>query len=192
MGKSDPHIDATMRAWLARQRMFFVSTAPLSGEGMVNCSPKGSDYLRVVDDHTLAYLEFAGSGIETIAHLRENGRIVIMLCAFEGPPKIARFHGRGDVVLPNDADFAKLAGLYDGDLLGVRSIIRINVERVSDSCGFGVPVYDFVKDRDALRKWTEKKGAEGIRAYVAENNAASVDGIPGLSAEEAKSASPER
>ncbi|MSO72227.1 MAG: pyridoxamine 5'-phosphate oxidase family protein [Rhodospirillaceae bacterium] len=192
MGKGHTFIDATLREWLARQRVFFVSTAPLSGDGMVNCSPKGGDYLRVVDERTLAYLEFAGSGIETIAHLRENGRIVVMLCAFEGPPKIVRFHGRGDVALPNDPDFAKLAKLYDGDLLGLRSIIRINVERVSDSCGFGVPVYEFVKDRDALRKWTEKKGAEGVRAYVAENNAASVDGLAGLTADEAKLASPER
>ncbi len=192
MGKAGSHIDAAMRDWLSRQRMFFVASAPLAGDGMVNCSPKGGDYLRVVDDRTLAYLEFAGSGIETIAHIRENGRIVIMLCAFEGPPKIARFHGRGDVVLPGDADFAPLAALFDTDLLGVRSIIRINVERVSDSCGFGVPVYDFVEHRDAMRKWCEKKGAEGVRTYVAANNAASVDGIPGLRVEEAHLASPER
>ena len=177
---------------MADQRMFFVSTAPLTGDGMVNCSPKGGDYLRIVDERTLVYLDFAGSGVETIAHVRENGRIVVMLCAFEGPPKIVRLHGRGDVVLPSDADFAKLSVLYDDDLLGVRAIIRVNVERVAESCGFGVPVYDFVKDRDGMRKWSEKKGAEGIRAYVAEKNAASIDGIPGLNAREAEIVSPQR
>ncbi|MBY0511107.1 MAG: pyridoxamine 5'-phosphate oxidase family protein [Rhodospirillaceae bacterium] len=192
MGKVLTHIDDTIRAWVARQRMFFVSTAPLSGEGMVNCSPKGGDYLRIVDDKTVVYLDFAGSGVETIAHLREpgNGRIVIMLCAFEGPPKIVRFHGIGDVVLPDDPDFAELSKLFADDLLGVRSIIRLKVERVSDSCGFGVPVYDFKKDRDGMRKWSEKKGADGVRDYVASKNAVSIDGIPGVSVEEAKTVSP--
>ena len=192
MGKVLTHIDDTIRDWVASQHMFFVSTAPLSGEGMVNCSPKGGDYLRIVDDNTVVYLDFAGSGVETIAHLRENGRIVIMLCAFKGPPKIVRFHGKGDVVLPDDKDFTALAALFDDDLLGVRSIIRIHVERVSDSCGFGVPVYDFVEDRGGMRKWSEKKGNEGVREYVATKNAASIDGIPGLSANEAGIVSPQR
>jgi len=194
MGKVHTHIDDTVRAWVDRQHMFFVSTAPLSGEGMVNCSPKGGDYLRIVDDKTVVYLDFAGSGVETIAHLREpgNGRIVVMLCAFQGPPKIVRFHGKGDVVLPDDKDFTALAALFDNDLLGVRSIIRVHVERVSDSCGFGVPVYEFKQDRDGMRKWSEKKGADGVREYVATKNAASIDGIPGLSANEAEIVSPQR
>ena len=194
MGKVHDHIDDTVRAWVARQHMFFVSSAPLSCEGMVNCSPKGGDTLRIVDDKTLVYLDFVGSGIETIAHLREpgNGRIVIMLCAFEGPPKIVRFHGMGDVVLPDDPDFADLAKLFDSDLLGVRSIVRLKVERVSDSCGFGVPVCDFKKDRDGMRKWSEKKGADGVREYVASKNAVSIDGIPGMTAAEAETVSPPR
>jgi hypothetical protein len=194
MGKVRTHIDDTVRAWVDRQHMFFVSTAPLSGEGMVNCSPKGGDYLRIVDDKTVVYLDFAGSGVETIAHLREpgNGRIVIMLCAFQGPPKIVRFHGKGDVVLPDDKDFTALAALFDDDLLGVRSIIRVHVERVSDSCGFGVPVYEFKQDRDGMRKWSEKKGSDGVREYVATKNAASIDGIPGLSVTEAEIVSPQR
>lgn len=194
MGKVHDHIDGTVRDWIARQHMFFVSTAPLSGEGMVNCSPKGGDTLRIVDDKAAVYLDFVGSGVETIAHLREpgNGRIVIMFCAFEGPPKIVRFHGLGDVVLPGDPDFAELAKLFDSDLLGVRSIIRLKVERVSDSCGFGVPVYDFKKDRDGMRKWSEKKGADGVREYVASKNAVSIDGIPGMTAAEAETVSPQR
>jgi hypothetical protein len=172
--------------------MFFVSTAPLSGAGMVNCSPKGGDYLRIIDDKTVIYLDFAGSGVETIAHLREpgNGRVVIMLCAFQGPPKIVRFHGKGDVVMPGDKDFTALAAHFDGDLLGVRAIIRVHVERVSDSCGFGVPVYDFVEDRDGMRKWSEKKGADGVREYVATKNAVSIDGIQGVTASEAAMVSP--
>jgi len=194
MGKVHTRIDDAIRDWVGRQHMFFVSTAPLSGDGMVNCSPKGGDYLRIVDDKTVVYLDFAGSGVETIAHLREpgNGRIVMMLCAFQGPPKIVRFHGKGDVMLPDDKDFSGLAALFDNDLLGVRSIIRIHVERVSDSCGFGVPVYEFKQDRDGMRKWSEKKGADGVREYVATKNAASIDGIPGLSVNEAEIVSPQR
>lgn len=194
MGKVYTEIDDTIRAWVARQQMFFVSTAPMSGEGMVNCSPKGGDTLRIADDKTVIYLDFAGSGVETIAHLREpeNGRMVIMLCAFQGPPKIVRFHGKGEAVMPGDKDFAALAALFEGDLLGVRAIIRLHVERVSDSCGFGVPTYDFVGHRDGMRKWSEKKGADGVRAYVAEKNATSIDGLPGVSATEAETVSPVR
>jgi hypothetical protein len=142
----------------------------------------------------MIYLDFAGSGVETIAHIREpgNGRVVIMLCAFQGPPKIVRFHGKGDVVMPGDKDFTALAAHFDCDLLGVRSIIRVHVERASDSCGFGVPVYDFVEDRDGMRKWSEKKGADGVRAYVATKNAASIDGIAGVSETEASQVSPSR
>jgi predicted pyridoxine 5'-phosphate oxidase superfamily flavin-nucleotide-binding protein len=194
MGKVHSHIDETLRAWVDRQHMFFVSTAPLSGAGMVNCSPKGGDYLRIIDDKTVIYLDFAGSGVETIAHLREpgNGRIVLMLCAFQGPPKIVRLHGKGEPVMPGDPDFNTLASHFDTDLLGVRSIIRIHVERVSDACGFGVPLYAFVENRDGMRKWSEKKGVEGVREYVANKNASSIDGIPGVTAAEAEQVSPQR
>lgn len=191
MGKVFPAIDDAIRTWMAKQHMYFVSTAPRADDGLVNCSPKGGDTLRIVDDHTLAYLDYAGSGVETIAHLRENGRIVLMMCAFSGPPRIFRFHGTGDVIAPDSEEFAALAGLFDTDMLGVRSIIRINVTRISDSCGFGVPKYDFKEDRDAMRKWAEGKGQEGVRAYVGQKNAISLDGLPGVSAEEAAKASPE-
>lgn len=190
MGKVFPEIDDKTRTWMAKQHMYFVSTAPRADDGLVNCSPKGGDTLRVVDNHTLAYLDYAGSGVETIAHLRENGRIVLMMCAFSGPPRIFRFHGTGDAVTPDSDEFAGLASLFDTDMLGVRSIIRINVSRISDSCGFGVPKYDFQEDRDAMRKWAEGKGPEGVRTYVAQKNAESLDGLPGVSAEGAAKASP--
>jgi len=192
VGKTFPCISDEIRKWIGRQRMFFIASAPLSDDGMVNCSPKGGDTLRVVDKQTLAYLEFAGSGVETIAHLRENGRIVLMMCAFEGPPRIFRFHGKGEVVLPSHRDFAALSALYNHDLLGVRSVIRIRLERISDSCGYGVPLYEFVEDRKAMRNWCEKKGAGDIKTYVAKNNAASIDGLPGLTDKEAAATSPTR
>lgn len=192
MGKVFPEIDGAIRTWMAKQHMFFISTAPLQDDGLINCSPKGGDTLRIVDNHTLAYLDYAGSGVETIAHLRENGRIVVMMCAFTGPPRIFRFHGTGDVITPGAYDFAGLASLFDADMLGLRSIIRINVNRISDSCGFGVPKYDFKNDRDAMQKWAEGKGPGGVRTYVAKKNAASLDGLPGVSAAEAAKASPER
>lgn len=192
MGKVFPEIDDAIRTWMAKQHMFFVSTAPRQDDGLINCSPKGGDTLRIVDTHTLAYLDYAGSGAETIAHLRENGRIVIMMCAFSGPPRIFRFYGSGEVITPGAEAFAGLASLFDADLLGLRSIIRITVTRISDSCGFGVPKYDFKADRDAMQKWAEGKGPEGVRAYVAQKNAVSLDGLPGVSADEAAQASPER
>ena len=192
MGSVFPRIDDKIRAWISRQHIFFVSTAPLAEQGHINCSPKGGDSLRVVDDHTLIYLETAGSGVETIVHLRENGRIVIMMCAFDGPPKIYRFHGHGDVVLSSHSDFAEFAALFDNDLLGIRSVIRIKVDRVSDSCGFGVPLLDFCEERKASRKWSEQHGADAIRDYVAKKNLVSIDGLPGLTPEEAKTVSPVR
>jgi Pyridoxamine 5'-phosphate oxidase len=192
MGSVFPKIDDKIRAWISRQHMFFVATAPLAAGGHINCSPKGGDSLRVIDDHTLIYLETAGSGVETIAHLRENARILIMMCAFDGPPKIYRFHGRGEVLLPTHADFAAYAALFDNDLLGIRSVIRVHVERVSDSCGFGVPLMDFREDRKASRKWSEQHGAQAIRDYVGKKNLASIDGLPGLTPEEAQTVSPVR
>ncbi len=192
MGSVLPKIDDKIRAWISRQHVFFVSTAPLSGAGHINCSPKGGDSLRVVDDHTLIYLDNVGSGAETIAHIRENSRILIMMCAFQGPPKIYRFHGRGEVVLSTNSDFASLAAMFEGDLMGVRSIIRVHVDRVSDSCGYGVPLMDYREDRKAMRKWTEQKDQREIKAYVGKKNAVSIDGLAALTADEAKTVSPVR
>ena len=143
MGRVYDRIDDHHRAWIARQSMFFVATAPLSGDGHVNVSPKGPiGSLRVLDDHTVAYLDISGSGAETVAHVRENGRIVVMLCAFDGPPRILRFHGRGEVVFPDDARFDELMDRCAFDDLSIpearRAVIVVDVTRVSDSCGYGV------------------------------------------------------
>ena len=159
--------------------MFFVATAPAGASGRVNLSPKGTDSLRVLDARTIAYLDFVGSGVETIAHLRENGRITVMFCAFAGPPKIVRLHGRGDAVEPGDAEFTALRANFP-DALGTRAVIRIRVERASDSCGYGVPLYAYEGERNAMGAWAEKKGPDEVVKYQREKNAASIDGLPGL------------
>ena len=166
--------------------MFFVGTAPLSGSESVNISPKGHDTVRVLDEKTLAYLDYGGSGVETIAHVRENGRIVIMMCAFEGPPKIYRFHGKGQVVTPLDVEFDELAGKFDSTHLGVRSIIVVHVTRISDSCGYGVPIYDYKNQRPSLPNYVRINGVEHIREYLAKENSESLDGLPGTTESEAR------
>jgi hypothetical protein len=183
MGKEHPHIDDALRTFVESQHVFFVATAPSGPSGHVNCSPKGGEALRVLSPHTIAYVDRVGSGVETIAHLRENGRIAILLCAFSGPPKIVRFHGRGQVLLPGDAEFERLANDWGTVRLGARSIIRVDVSRVSTSSGFGVPRMDYVGDRDEMATWCAKKGEDGVRDYVRQKNAASLDGLPGLDAQ---------
>lgn len=178
MAKTFTSVTPATREWIARQPMFFVATAPLSAEGHVNCSPKGMDSFRVIDEHTVGYLDLTGSGIETTAHLQENGRIVIMFCAFEGAPRIVRLHGRGEVVYPESPDHAILALLFPA-LAGARSIIRVRVTRVSDSCGYGVPLMTYVEDRRTLLNWAEKKSPDEIDAFRRKHNVASIDGGPG-------------
>lgn len=179
MGKTHDVIDETLAAWIGQQRLFFVSTAPLSDTGHVNCSPKGGDAFRVIDPLTVAYQDLTGSGAETIAHLRENGRIVILFCAFDGPPRIVRLHGRGEVLEPGDADFEKLASRFPPNI-GTRAIIRIAVTRASDSCGFGVPLYEFRGERDTLDKWAAAKGPNKIREYQQSKNLHSLDNLPAV------------
>jgi hypothetical protein len=178
MGKIYPLISPEQRSWIAQQRVFFVATAPLSAAGHINCSPKGGDTFRVLGDGEVAYADLTGSGVETTAHLQENGRIVVLFCAFEGPPKIVRLHGAGEVVYPSDRRFGGLASHFPS-VPGIRSVIRIEVSRVSDSCGFAVPFFDYVENRKALDSWAEKKGPEGLCAYRQEKNQFSIDGIPG-------------
>jgi len=190
MGQVYDAVDDEIWDWVRRQHMFFVASAPLSGDGLVNCSPKGLDSLARIDPHTLAYLDYGGSGVETLAHVTENGRIVLMLCAFEGPPKIYRFHGMGEAVTPDRPEFADLARHFDADMLGLRSIIRVAVSRVSDSCGYGVPRYDYVAQRPSLTNYYRSAGAEKMRAFVATRNAESLDGLPGVSPAAARASSP--
>jgi Pyridoxamine 5'-phosphate oxidase len=189
MGRIYDRIDDHQRAWIARQALFFVGTAPLAGDGHVNVSPKGPiGTLRVLDDRTVAYLDLVGSGAETIAHLRENGRIVVMLCAFDGPPRILRLHGRGEVLEAGDPRFDELLAQADFEqppyAESRRAIVVIAVDRIADSCGYGVPLLRFEGTRPHSEAWTAKKlrvgGADAIARYSAENNAASIDGLPAL------------
>jgi hypothetical protein len=179
VGKLFAAIDDDLRAFIAAQKLFFVATAPLSADGHVNLSPKGLDSFRVLGPTTVAYLDLTGSGVETIAHLRENGRLTVMFCAFEGRPRIVRLQGRGRVVTPTDAEWAELSGHFPA-MPGVRSVIVLDADRISDSCGYGVPRYEFVGDREQLPAWAEKKGPDGVKEYQARKNAASIDGLPGL------------
>lgn len=179
MGKSYPEIDADLRAFIEAQHVFFVATAPSASDGHVNLSPKGLDCLRVLAPRTVAYLDRVGSGAETIAHLRENGRIVVMFCAFAGSARIVRLHGRGEVLEPQDAEFGALRPSFPGSANG-RSIIRITVTRVSDSCGFGVPRYRYEGQRDELDQWAGLKGEGGLADYQRQKNRRSLDGLPAL------------
>lgn len=182
MGRLYEQIDERLAAFIEKQPVFFVATAPLSGDGLVNCSPKGNrQELKVIAPDRLAYLEQTGSGIETVAHLRENQRIVVMVCAFEGPPRIVRVHGRGTPHPVGSPGFSRLADSFPGSAaVGVRSIIEIDISRVSDSCGYGVPLMTFQSHRETMDQWADRKGPEGIINYQAEKNDASIDGLAGL------------
>jgi hypothetical protein len=179
MGKIYKSIDEKLRDWLSAQRVFFVATAPLSREGHVNCSPKDGDSFRIIDERTVAYLDVTGSGVETIAHLKENERIVLMFCALTGAPKIARLHGRGEVIERWHCDFERLKSIFPSRA-GIRSIIRVQLTRISDSCGFGVPLYEFREQRTQLKTWAERKGEKALNAYQLEVNSNSIDGLIGL------------
>ncbi len=179
MGKTYDILDGTLTEFIRQQHVFFVATAPLAADGHVNVSPKGQDTLRVLGPSRVAYLDLTGSGVETIAHLKENGRIVLMFCALEGPPKILRLHGRGSVIDPPDYEYASLAAHFP-PYPGARAVVQVEVTRIADSCGYAVPLFDYKGDRDVLDKWTEKKGAEGLVAYRREKNTKSLDGLKGL------------
>jgi predicted pyridoxine 5'-phosphate oxidase superfamily flavin-nucleotide-binding protein len=191
MAKLFDRIDDHLREWISRQPLFFVATAPLDSDGRVNVSPKGPiGTFRVLDDHTVAYLDIFGSGSETIAHLRENGRICVMLCAFEGPPRILRLHGRGEPVFPEDPRFSQL--LEDLQFEEAtqaearRSVILVHVERIADSCGYDVPLMDPVGQREhhpkAVAKRVRVMGSEAYVEYARDRNGESIDGLPAVPA----------
>lgn len=179
MGKLYDSVE-DVREFVLGQQVFFVGTAPLSGSGHVNLSPKGLDSFRILGEREVAYLDYTGSGVETIAHVRENGRIVLMFCAFAGPPNIVRLWGTGNVVEPEDPGFAASIRHFEPRAL-VRSVIHVQVERIGSACGYGVPRYDYVGERDQLIRWSDRKGEAGIRVYQREKNSHSIDGLPGLS-----------
>jgi len=178
MGKCYDSLSPDLVSWVAQQKIFFVATAPLLADGHVNCSPKGSDTFRILNEHEVAYLDLTGSGIETVSHVQENGRIVIMFCAFEGSPKIVRLHGRGEVVYPGQPNYSGLSRQFPAHR-GARAVIHVTITRISDSCGYGVPLFDFVGNRDVLDRWAEQKGPEGLAAYRRQKNDLSIDEIPG-------------
>jgi len=179
MGKIYKTIDPRLAEWIQKQKMFFVSTAPLSEEGHINLSPKGLDTFRILNETEVAYLDLVGSGVETIAHLKENGRITLMFCAFEGAPKIVRLQGKGTVVESTDTAFASLRALFP-PMAGGRAVIKVKATRISDSCGFGVPLYAYQEERETLTQWAEKKGEDDLKAYQIEKNARSIDGLEGI------------
>ena len=192
MGRTYDAIDERWTEWIGKQAMFFVATAPLAGDGHVNVSPKGPiGSLRVLDPHTVAYLDVFGSGTETIGHLRENGRIVVMLCAFEGPPRILRLHGRGEVLRPGDEAFDAVLAQAGFDDLGLpesrRAIIRVAVQRIADSCGYGVPLMSQEGAREHYPKSVAKAlrtdGAEGYERTRTERSGRTLDGLPALEPE---------
>src|SRR5262249_1580595 len=179
MGKVYEAIAERLQEWIAAQKVFFVATARLSGEGHINCSPKDGYSIRVLEGKARVYLDLVGSGVETIAHLRENSRIIVMMCAFEGAPKIMRFHGRGEVIEKDNSQFEHLKTLFVSEV-GIRSFILIHLDRISDSCGFGVPLLEFKDYRKQLRTYNERVGEKKLADYKIKHNTTSIDGLRGV------------
>jgi Pyridoxamine 5'-phosphate oxidase len=181
MGESYDVITPELSQWIERQHIFFVATAPLAGDGLINCSPKGMDTFRILGPREVAYLDLTGSGIETVAHARENGRIVFMFCAFEGPPQIVRLHGAVEAHVLGSPQYDSLSPLFPA-YAGSRAIIHARLTRISDSCGYAVPQYRYGGERNALIRWAESKREDGLTQYRQAKNARSLDGLPGLTA----------
>lgn len=177
MGKQFPAMLPEHEAFIRRQHVFFVGSAPLSEDGHVNLSPKGHDALRLLSSNRAAYLDMTGSGNETSAHILENGRVTLMFCAFEGPPQILRLYGKGSVVLPHSAEWEELYPLFP-PLPGARQIIVLDIHKVQTSCGYAVPFMAYEGERDTLQRWSIQKGEEGLQQYRKEKNSASIDGLP--------------
>lgn len=182
MGQQLENINANLADWIARQQIFFVATAPLEASGHVNLSPKGGDALRVLGPLEVAYQDYTGSGAETAAHIRQNGRIVIMLCAFDGPPKIIRLHGQGTLISPDNSRYAELAAKFPPHI-GSRAFVHVAVTRVSQTCGTAVPFFDFRERRNALDDWAIAQGPEKLHHYRLTKNQHSIDGLPAFDAE---------
>ncbi len=177
MAKLHYEITEAIQEFIARQHMFFVSSAPLGSEGHINLSPKGLDCFRVLSPHRVAYMDLISSGNETSAHLLQNERITLMFCAFDGPPNILRLYGKGRTVLPGQPEWKELSQhftLYPS----TRQLIVADITRVQTSCGFGVPLYEYQGERNHHFKWVESKGKDGLEAYQEDNNMVSIDGLP--------------
>src|SRR5689334_6697122 len=179
MGKVYDQLDDRLTAFIRRQRLFFVATAPLSADGSVNVSPKGYDSLAIIDPQTVAYVDLGGSGIETHAHVRENGRITLMFCAFEGPANILRLYGEGETVAFGEPGFEDKMALFP-TFPRARGVVTVHIKRIADSCGWGVPFFEFKGEREQLRRWVDDRPEEEWVARRYESNAQSIDGLPGL------------
>ncbi|MFF4153040.1 pyridoxamine 5'-phosphate oxidase family protein [Streptomyces sp. NPDC001651] len=186
MGKTYERIDGRLRTFIEEQPLFFTATAPLAADGTVNLSPKGlKGSFVVLDERTVAYLDFAGSNAETIAHLRENGRITLMWCAFQGPPNIVRVHGRGEAVFRDDPRFPELLGHFPGidpAQHGLRAVVVVHAEHIRDTCGYAVPLMTYGEDRDLHGKRFSREDDASLDAYFTKKEyvATSLDGLPGL------------
>ena len=179
MGKLYEALDERLTDFIQRQKLFFVASAPLASDGHVNLSPKGYDSLAILDARTVAYVDLGGSGVETQAHVQENGRITLMFCAFEGPANILRLYGRGEVFAFDHPRFGELMARFPG-FDRARAVILVHIERVADSCGWGVPFFDYRGERDQLRRWVDARPFDEWAARRFETNAESIDGLPGL------------
>lgn len=175
MARSYPALEARHRTFIAAQKIFFTATG--TGDSRLNVSPKGMDSLRVLSDTRVAYLDLTGSGNETAAHLRHDGRMTIMWCSFDADPLILRLYGRGRAVHRQDAEWAELRHLFP-DLPGERQMIVLDIESVQTSCGYAVPMYGYQGERDTMARWVEKKGVAGLQDYWREKNQVSIDGLP--------------
>jgi hypothetical protein len=177
MAKVHSEINSDLQAFIRAQHLFFVGTAPLAGDGHVNLSPKGLDCFRILSPQRVGYMDVIGSGNETAAHLLENGRITFMFCAFDGPPNILRLYGRGRAVLRGAEGWDALAEFFPV-YPSTRQLIVADIDRVQTSCGFGVPKYEFVGDRDMHFQWADKKSDADLSVYQDKNNRRSIDGLP--------------
>lgn len=177
MAKTHPHIDVELKTWIAQQPVYFLASAPLQADGHINLSPRGLDSLRILGDTEVLVLDLTGSGNETAAHLAENARLTIMFCAFTAEPRILRLYGHGAVITPRTEKWQTYRQHFPTDVPGVRQLFHVTVNRVQTSCGFGVPLMDFVAQRDMLTQWAEKKGVDGVRAYQQQKNICSIDGL---------------
>jgi hypothetical protein len=177
MGKLYDSIKPAHKEFIEKQHIFFVSTAPLRADGRINLSPKGLDCFKVLSENKVAYMDLISSGNETSAHTLENGRITIMFCSFEGSPNILRLYGKGYTVLPDSEDW-KVYVPHFKIYQSTRQIIVANIDLVQTSCGFGVPLFNYVGERNIHFEWAEKKGEDGLLDYIQKNNLKSLDGLP--------------
>ena len=178
MATDYPALDGKLKAFIARQHIFFTATAAAGTR--INISPRSTDWLRVIGDNAAVYLDKTGSGMETAAHTLADGRITFMFCAFDKPPMILRLYGEGRAIFRGTAEYADLLAAHFGNSepLGARQMVLIDFDLVKTSCGYGVPFFDYTGERDTLDRWAEAKGEDGIVDYWAQKNVVSMDGLP--------------